>query len=182
MFGNVWTIDTAASVISDEGLWIRKITLEPNAAGDSAVFNFWDLSGKYAVGAGTYNAGLIAATISGTNTFTMASGTNLPNTVRDGDIFKITGSDGAAANVNTTNVVTSAGNNTVIVSTTAGWTDEAAKYYSFESYPYRPAFKLISQATTLKEVDRDFGGKGFWVPNLIIETLSASAVCKIYLR
>ncbi len=182
VYGNIWTVDTASSIISTVPLWIRKIVLEPNAAGDSAVFNFWDVSGKYAELSGTYTSDAILATISGNATFTMASGTVLPNTVRDGDVFKITRSNGAAANVGTTNLVTTAGNNTVIVCAGAGWTDESGKAYNFESYPYRPAFKLISQATTLQEVDRDFGGRGFWVPNLIIESLSTSAVCKIYLR
>jgi hypothetical protein len=181
-YENVLNLDTAGSIISLTPLWIRKITLEPNAAGDSAVLNIWDVGSPYAVGAGTYTARAIAGTITSTTTLTMASGTLLPSTVRDGDIFKITGGTGAAANIGTTSVVTTAGNNTVLVSSTAGWTNESTKYYDFISYPYRPQFKLISQATTLQEVDRDFGGRGFWVPNLILETLSSSAVVKIYLR
>jgi hypothetical protein len=110
----------------------------------------------------------------------MASGTLLPSAVRDGDVFKITGGNGA--NVGTTSVVTSGGNNTVIVCTNAAWTNEAGAKYQFITYPYRPMFKLISQATTLREVERDFGSRGFWVPNLTLETLSTSAIVKIYLR
>jgi hypothetical protein len=180
---NIWNCDTAASIISLTPLWIRKITLEPNAAGDSAVLNFWDATSPYAELSGTYSVDTILGTITSTTTLTMASGTLLPSAVRDGDIFKILlGGNGAAANKNTTSLVTTAGNNTVVVCAGAGWTNEAGKTYRFTTYPYRPAFKLISQATTLQEVDRDFGGRGFWVPNLILETLSSSAVVKIYLR
>ncbi len=185
LYYNVYDCDTAGSIICKNpgGLWIRKIVLEPNAAGDSAVLNVWDESAAYAEGAGTYVLNsAIAATISGTTTFTMASGTVLPNTVLDGDVFHILSSDGSTANVGTKSVITTAGNNTVIVATNAGWTAEVGKYYRFKTYPARPFVKLISQATTLQEVERDFGTKGFWVPNLTLETLSSSAKVKIYLR
>lgn len=179
-YGNVLNLDTAGSVVSTSGLWVRKIVLEPSAAGDSAVLHYWDTNAPYAELSGTYSDDAILGTITSTTTLTMASGTLLPSAVRDGDVFKITGGNGA--NVGTTSVVTSGGNNTVIVCTNAAWTNEAGAKYQFITYPYRPMFKLISQATTLREVERDFGSRGFWVPNLTLETLSTSAIVKIYLR
>lgn len=182
MYQNVYTLDTAGTIVTDKPLWVKKVVLEPNAASDLAVFNFYDLSGKYAEGSGTYTAGLIAGTITSTTTLTMASGTTLPSTCRDGDVFKITYSNGSTANWPSTNVITTAGNNTVVVCANAGWTNESTKLYNFETYPYRPAFKLMVPTTDKVEVQLDFGDYGQWFPNLILETLSTSAVVRVYIR
>ena len=181
-YQNVYTLDTAGTIVCDNpgGLWVRKIVLDPNSAGDVAVFNFYDQSGKYAEGSGTYTSDAILATITSGTTFTMASGTVLPNTCRDGDVFKITRSNGSSDNWPSTNVITSAGNNTVIVCANAGWTNESGKAYNFATYPYRPFIKITSQSTTMKMEQADFCGRGFWLPNLILETLSSSAVVKVY--
>ena len=181
-YNKVYYIDTAGAVVTRSPLWVRQIVLIPNAAADAATLNFWDENAPYAEGAGTYTTGAILGTITLTTTLTMASGTLLPSTVRDGDVFKIRTGSGSTANHNTYSVVTSAGNNTVIVATNAGWTNEAAKSYNFVTYPYRPAFSILSQATTAKQEVLDFGGSGIWMPNLTIETLSANAKIYLYVR
>jgi hypothetical protein len=178
-YERIYTLDTAGTIITTRPVCIRKIVLEPNAASDSAVFNFWDTSAPYAELAGTYTSTAILGTVTLNTTLTMASGTLLPSAVRDGDVFKITGGNGA--NTNTTNVVTTAGNNTVVVCANAAWTNEAGATYNFITYPYRPAFKLMVPTTDKVEVQLDFGCKGVWMPNLTLETLSASAVVKVYI-
>lgn len=180
-YERIYVLDTAGTIVTEKPIWIRKIVLIPNAAGDSCTLNYWDTNAPYAAGSGTYSADLIAGTITSTTTLTMASGTLLPSTCRDGDVFKIIKSDGAAANIST-NVITTAGNNTVVVCANAGWTNEATKYYGFITYPYKPAFHLLSQATNAREEERDFGGCGFFVPNLTLETISSGAKVWIYLR
>jgi hypothetical protein len=182
LYDRVYTLDTAGSIVTDRPVCVKKVVLEPNAASDVAVFNFYDLSGKYAELSGTYTSDAILATITSGTTFTMASGTVLPNTCRDGDVFKITYSNGSSANWPSTNVITTAGNNTVIVCANAGWTNEAGVAYNFSTYPYRPAFKLMVPTTDKVEVQLDFGCCGQWFPNLIIETLSSSAIARVYIK
>lgn len=180
VFENVYNLDTAGTIIFSRPVWVRKIVLEPNAAGDVATFNTWDANNKYAEGSGTYYGNAILGTITSTTTLTMASGTLLPSAVRDGDVFKIVGGNGA--NIGTTNVVTTAGNNTVVICANAGWTNEAGVKIHFETYSYKPAAKLMVPASDKAEVELDFGDTGFKFPNLILETLSASAVVKVYIR
>jgi hypothetical protein len=180
-FESIYTLDTAGMIVTPKPLWVSKIVLEPNAASDLCVFNFWDTSAPYAELSGTYTSDAIAGTITSTTTLTMASGTLLPSAVRDGDIFKITSGTGAAANIGTTNVVTTAGNNTVVVCANAAWTNESTKKYQFITYPFRPAFKLMVPTTDKVEVQLDFGPRGKWLPNLILETLSSSAIVKVYI-
>jgi hypothetical protein len=175
--GNVYILDTAATVVTTKPIWIKKILFYPNADGDVALLKWWDPETKYAEGSGTYHSGDILGTITSTTTLTMASGTLLPNTVLDGDVFRIVNSETGLNN--STNVVTSAGNNTVVVCANAGWTNEASKWYHFESHATYVAVPLISQDVNIVQVD--FDGLGQRFPNLTLETLSSSAKVYIYI-
>lgn len=174
-YQNIYVLDTAGTIVTDRPVWVKKVVLYPNAAADVAVLKFWNRESKYAEGAGTYSSNVIKGTITGGTTLTMASGALLPSTVRDGDVFKITESE-TGKNSETTNVVTTAGNDTVVVCENAGWTNEAAKWFHFVSYPTQTAFQLLSKDGSRDELDF---GDGFWLPNLTLETLSSD--CKVYI-
>ena len=173
--GSVYILDTAGTIVTDKPIWISKIVLEPALATDAAELKFWIPGTQYAELSGTYNSGAILGTITSNTTLTMASGTLLPNTVLDGDVFKITRSNGS--NAPSTNVVTTAGNGTVVVCANSAWTNESTMWYNFESYPTRSFCKLYS--STLDVDERDFDG--FLLPNLTLETLSTNAKVKIYI-
>ncbi|MCK9597896.1 MAG: hypothetical protein M0R06_02575 [Sphaerochaeta sp.] len=176
-YGNIYICDTAGTVVTDKPILVKKVVLYPNADGDTALLKFWDPQTKYDEESGTYSSSTIKGTITSGTTLTMASGTLLPNTVLDGDVFKITNSETGVNEAHGAEVVTTAGNNTVVVCANAAWTNEASKWYHFISYPTRTAFALISQDVNLAELDF---GDGFWLPNLTLETLSSSAKVYIY--
>ena len=175
LYEKIYICDTAGTVVTDKPIWVAKIVLEPALATDAAELKFWIPGTQYAVGSGTYASGDILGTITSNTTLTMASGTLLPNTVLDGDVFEITHSNGS--NAGTTNVVTTAGNNTVVVCANSAWTNEDSKWYHFKSYPTRSFCKLY--CSTLDVDERDF--TPFLLPNLTLETLSANAKVKVYI-
>lgn len=175
-YHNIYIADTAGTVISATPICIQKIVLVPALATDAAELKYWEPGTQYAVNSGTYYSSTIKATISGNATFTMASGTILPNTVLDGDVFEIIKSETEVNEAHGPEVVTTAGNNTVVICANAAWTNEDTKWYHFKSYPTRSFVKMYCSALDVDE--RDFGG--FWMPNLTLETLSSNAKVYIY--
>ena len=118
--GLVWTCDTGSAIITRKPVRIKQIILFPNAAGDSAVFNYWDPSTTIAAGCDSLQGESETGTITSTTTLTISAGTFLPSTITDGSVFEITWSTGASANIGGPHLVTTAGNNTVVDGAGAG--------------------------------------------------------------
>ena len=169
----VYKLDTVG-IVTNGPIWVRKIVYHPASAGQVAVLNFYDTSSPRSTGT-KYST---PAVITSTTTITAGAGL-LPNTILDGDVFEITGSNGAAANVNVRALVTTAGSGTAVVCSGAGWTNEGNPVvvtYNWTTYPQCTLATLTSQATTLVQCELDFGHKGIRFPNMILETIPGGAV------
>jgi len=154
---------------------ITKVVLFSNAAADVCEFKWWDPTNPAVTDQGT-------ATITSTTTITFTTSV-VPSTVLDGSVFDIVGSTGAVANLGT-ELVTTAGNNTVVVCSQAVWTNEATILYSFKNYPVYTAIYLKAGASDASPTTLDFSserGGGRWFPNLTLETLSTSATVHLYI-
>ena len=170
--GIVWTVDTVG-LIKDGPIRIRKIVFKPNAAGDAVTFKWYDPSGAVAVGGKTGKVG----TITGTNTLTSTG--NLPAGIAQYYIFHLKASNGVAANLGK-HMVSTAGDANAVVVTPSDWTNEASVTYDWATYPTYLAAEITTQATTKKEGVLDFTASPLCLPNLVMDTISASGVAYIY--
>jgi hypothetical protein len=169
----LWVLDTAPAILTDIPVIIRRVVLFPAAAADILALNSWDAGVPATSSSGT-------VTITSTNIITEAGGTLFPNTYRDGDIVKITAvGSGTAANKQTCLLTTTGDNAHVDVAQTLA--NDTAKVYSWERYAYYLQIYLRGGASDASAVTIDYGDSGLSVPNLILETLTASAVAHIYL-
>jgi hypothetical protein len=168
----ILALDTL-DIISLGAIYIRALEFVPNAAGDLFVLSSYDLN------APLLRRQIAAGTITGNATLTGA-GTDLPSSFAAGDIFELLGSHSTNLEANNKKaLITTAGNNTVVVCAQAGWTNEANKVYTAQRYAQYVAYSLKSQATTLKGEGRNFGNPGLRFDNLALTALSNSA--KLYL-
>jgi hypothetical protein len=122
-------------IISETPIYISSIYFIPNANADDVTFKQWNEDAPVAAGTKALKTGTI------TNGTTLTSTGNLPSTVADGYIFHIKSSSGAAANIGR-EVVTTAGDDDAVICSSAGWTNEASKVYSWTTYPTTTAFVL----------------------------------------
>ncbi len=169
--GRKWTLDTVG-IISETPLFVKRIIYEPNAAGDVAVFNHWDEGVANCVSSTFYGLDFTATITSGT-TIT-ATTSVLTSTITAGSIFHIVASGGAAANLGR-ELVTTAGNNTVVVCSQAGWTNEATIKYTANVYNYRLAERILAGASDASPTTIFYGDKGRFFPNLILNSISTSS-------
>lgn len=176
--GRVWVLDTPA-IISEVPIKVQQMILYPNAAADSAVFNYWDYGVKIALGCDDTYDSAETGTISSTDTLTISGGTLLPSAIADGTVFRILDGSGSTANFNKPFLVKTAGNNTAVVLHNDPLTDESTKEYRWETYQNYLAAKLVSAGTEKCTEVLDLGG--FIFPNLILETISASASVVLYI-
>jgi len=168
----VLALDTI-DIISLGAIYVRAFEFVPSAAGDLFVLSSYDFNApllRRAIASGTITLG---TTLTG-------AGTDLPSTFAAGDIFEILNSHttALAANIGK-KLITTAGNNTVVVCAQAGWTNEATKVYEVQKFSQYVAYSLKSQATTLKGEGRNFGNPGIRFDNLALTTLTSGA--KLYL-
>ena len=179
-YGKVWVADTIG-IITREPVWIRKVVMIPNAHSDAAAFYYWDTSDTIATGVG--GSASINTDISGNDTITVDSGTQLPSTITDGSIFELVHSNGLAANLNRPMLVQTAGDNTAVVihKIPDEWTNEANIHYHWKTYQNRMAFSILSQATTAMQAVLDFGPNGFRFPNLALESITTAGSTKVYI-
>lgn len=179
--GKIWVCDTVG-IVKSTPVWIKKIVLYPNAAADLAVLNYWNPEATIAAGTGTIMglSGTVTGTITSTTTLTMSAGTYLPSTIADGTVFELTEGTGTSDNLRRPVLVTTAGNNTVVVSSDAVWTNESTKSYSWKTYQNYLFAKLLTAATEKQMIQMDFCHP-FRIPNLILETISSSAVVYVYI-
>jgi hypothetical protein len=178
--GKIWTLDTVG-IVSKTPVWIKKLVLYPNSAADLAVLNYWNPEALISAGCNTTFGTAYTGTISSTTTLTISGGTLLPSTITDGSVFEIIEGTGTSANKNRPVLVTTAGNNTVVVTTDATvWTDESTKQYTWKTYQNYLFAKLLTPATEKQMIQMDFANP-FRLPNLILETISSSATIQVFI-
>lgn len=185
--GNPWII-SVEGVISTIPVRIQKIILKQAATGDAATLNYWlesDTAADSGVGEDltvTASTGTFAAN----NAFTTAL-------VDPFNIIKFSNSE-SGKNLGYYQIATNADNNTITVGldtnvyggNVATLGNDTTNGYTWKVWDPR-LFMIIkgsgmtSTAADLSLVQVDFGDRGFWVPNLAMNTLSSSAVLYIYL-
>jgi hypothetical protein len=173
--GRIWVLDTLG-IITKKPISVRKIVLYPNAAADAALLNWYDTNNPVAAGTLYTKTGTI------TSTTTLTSSGNLPSTIAVGYVFNITKTSGAAGNMGH-RLVTTAGDTNAVVMAASGdaLTNEASQVYDWTTYPTHPAAGLLSQATSAVPYQMDFADVGFYIPNLILASISSNAKVYLYL-
>ena len=173
--GRLYSIDTRA-VVSTSPLWITKIVLVPNAAGDTATLSSWGNTVHATIGqvTGTVSS---SSVIGSTGNFTATNVTAL-------DVVTVTPITGSVLNKGTFLVLTRDNDNQI---TTVGstLTDESSKVYYITTTTPRDEVILKCPATTGALIPHEMNfiennGKRFF-HNLAITSLSASAKLYIYL-
>ena len=173
--GRFFNLDTKA-VLSTTPLWITKIVLIPNAAGDTATLSSWGNTVHATIGqvTGTVSA---SSVLTSTGNFVAASVTAL-------DVITITPITGSALNKGTFLVLTRDSDDAI---TTVGstLTDESSKVYYLTTTTPRNEVVLKCPATTGALIAHEMNfienhGKR-WFPNLVLTALSTSAKLYIYL-
>lgn len=164
--GRRWSLDSVG-ILTHSPVWVQRVVFFPAAAAQALQFNSYD---SIAHSTAANNKTDKTGTVSGTTTLTSTG--NLPATIRDGDVFEITASSGSAANVGKWLVATAGDTNAVV---TAGLTNESDKIYNWRTYPYVSEVYLKAGASDASPVTIDFGPKGRWFPNLILETIGGGS-------
>ena len=171
--GRTWSLDTVG-VLANDPVVIQKIIYIPSAAGNTLTFTQYDLTNTVAAGC----AGGKTGTINPNTTLTSTG--NLPSSIAVGYVFDIVASSGSANNVSLDipggtkrryRVATAGSGDAVVVE--AKWTTESTKVYSWKTYPTETAIALKAGASDASPITVDFGPKGRWFPNLILDTISA---------
>lgn len=171
--GQVWKVDTVGMVYPNP-VRIKFIQCYPNAAGDAFELDYWDETAAVSGG----NIGVTATTSTANFTATTAdfSSANFPQY----DILKIKSSTGDQANLGYYWIASTGGTgNTVITVAPNFTTNESSKVYSLASYGVQVAFTGIAQATNKMDSYYFFGDRGLFLPNLILKSISSSAVLYI---
>lgn len=175
------TMDTVGMVF-DRPTKVTALYLIPNAAGDQAIFNFFPLDAGNVV---SDSAQSLVGTITSGTTLTDDDGSrNVLTAARFPykAALRIKQSTGDRKNLGL-RLITAAGNNDLIVvgadAVTDAYTNETSKIYSIDALTARLAFHLKSQATTLLGESFIIPG-GVVLPNLALDTLTASAKVLIY--
>lgn len=174
--GRRFTID-GLGIISSKPLWISKIFLKPNAAGDAITLSSWN---ENATPKSKYD--LISIT-TGTATMTDAATAHsfVTANVAALDVIKILATE-TGLNDGYTLVLTR-DSDEIITTVGKTLTAETADLYSWKIWtPTTEGVFTCDAATGAKaEVEWCFGRPGLWVPNLAVTTLSASATAQIFL-
>ena len=156
--------------------YIKKVLFIPNAADDDVLFKTWDENSPIAAASKTGKTGTI------TSNSIMTSTGNVPATVADGHVIKITVSSGAAANLDS-HVVETAGNDNActVHHEDDSWTNEADKVYSWETYYTYPAIVMKAGASDASPVHLDFTPP-LRIENISLETLTGGTVYVYHAR
>lgn len=184
--GNPLIIDTVG-IISVAPLVIQKIILNPTSSlGSPATLNYW-LESNDPITNGTKN-GVETTVTAATGTFSSTGNFPVAN-VNPFQIIKIIATS-TGENLGRWQIATNADANTITVDGYAVYpygqhvlvTDDTTETYTWKIWD--PSLFMIIKApsgsTPLVQVD--FGDSGFWIPNLVVNTLYANAVLYIYLK
>lgn len=171
----VWSVDTAG-IVSTAPVTISKIIYYVNEHGDVAKLTYWDES---STPQDEQSAKTVTATAE-TRTFE-STGNFDTDDVDVGDIIKIVASN--SNNAGTYMVATNANDNTITVAAAQTVVADTSKTYAWKTW--RPSEFLTLHGTKLTGDDQpiqvDFGN-GFRVPNLCLESMTASGRMLIYLK
>lgn len=172
------TID-AEGIISLVPITIRKASFSNiNAAGDKAIFVFWDENDTVV----QTKAGVTTTVTASSATF--ASTSNFPTATINPDlqIIKFTYS-ATGENLYTGQIATNADNNTITLDAINSYhgtlTNDTNEAYSWNVWNSHIAFTLLSPGTEKVAWEVDFGPNGYWFPNLAMRTLTASATIEL---
>jgi hypothetical protein len=150
---------------------VRKIVLIPNSAGDTCLFKKYIAHAKDQEDAAT-------TTIASTSQI-QATGKFTTGKVAANDVIKIYNSSTGYNLV--TQVVASRDSNDQVTMMAPALTNDAGATYSWFVYPTYNAIEILSQATSKKQEELDFGYQGRQFTNLCLVTLSSSAKVYVYL-
>ena len=171
----LWVLDTAGACRPGVH-YIKKVLFIPSAADDDVLFKTWDENSPIAAASKTGKTGTI------TSNSIMTSTGNVPATVADGHVIKITVSSGVAANLDS-HVVETAGNDNActVHHEDDSWTNEANKVYSWETYYTYPAIVMKAGASDASPVHLDFTPP-LRIENISLETLDGGTVYVYHAR
>jgi len=163
----LWSLDSLG-VISETGVWIRKLYFVPNAADDVAVVKVFTTT-KVAAGGKVIKTGTI------TSTTTLTSNGNLPSTILDGYVFEITKTSGTADNLGKKLVKTAGSGNAVVIHD-ADWTNEASKVYNWVTYTTQDAIVMKAGAADAEMEELDFHDRPLFLPNFCLDQLTGGTL------
>ena len=171
----LWVLDTAGACRPGVH-YIKKILFIPDALGDDVLFNTWDENTNITAGSLTGKTGAISS-----NSILTSTG-NLPSDIKDGDIFKITVSSGAAENLDSHVVETAGDDDAVTVHhEDDSWTNEDPVVYSWETYYAYPAIVMKAGASDASPVQLQFSPV-LRIENLSLETLDGGTLYVYHAR
>jgi hypothetical protein len=179
-------IISVEGIVSTIPLRIQKIILKLSAAGDAATLNYW-LESDTVADSGTAEDLTVTAssgTFAANNAFTTAL-------VDPFNIIKFSISE-SAKNLGTYQIATNADNDTITVGKDTNvygggavtLENDTTNRYTWKVWDPR-LFMIIKGSGITGDIGMaqvDFGDRGFWVPNLAMNTLSTNAVLYIYLN
>ena len=168
---------TAAGIIWDGPIVVKKIVLYPNAAGDAATFYYWKLDSPEGVVDAATTTVSGSNTVTSTGNFTAALGTQYGAITFGGDCKISAGT--ASANIHEKRMIATVSSDNAITVLPATLTDEVAGVYAWKTYEPIAGPKLKSAGTEVISEELDFGD-GICFPNLILGVLTASATVHIY--
>jgi hypothetical protein len=173
---NIWTC-ASLGILSTKPVLVKAIMYYPAAVDGEFTLKWWD-----EVEPPTLRSNVVTTTIttSTDNTITASGGTPFPNTWLDGNVIKCTKSSNY--NHGVYGLVQTAGNDTVLVTWGAPFTNDAAAVGNWDCYPTYTAFrgKASKAADTETSMWFPFGGEGMWFPNLALDDFDTSDVVIIY--
>ena len=179
--GKMWVLDTPA-VITDKPVWIRKIRLVPNAAGNAVKFTCWG-----AQSTAVQSKAAETATVSGANTI-VSNGNFATGTINPFQVITITNTTtgnnmGRVSERKATSsylILSNADNNTITVPASS-LTNETSKVYTWDIFNTYESEYIVSPATGVVTEEQDYGDSMREFKNLVLESLTASAKVYVYL-
>lgn len=168
---------TAPGIISTTPIVVKKIVLYPNSAGDACTFYYWNpgsVKGKVDAATTTVATGVITSTAAFTTTLCTALG-----------VIHILGDSKIAAGTQSANAylwrfIASRDSDNQITTAPTTLSDEAAATYYWETFAPITGPRLLSPGTEKVVTELDVMHDPIEFPNLLIATLSTSAVVHLY--
>jgi len=173
--GNIWTC-TELGILSEGPVLVKAIMFYPNAAADTFILKWWNEATPTLTARNiTYSNTLV-----GSDHVVTATTSAFPSTWADGNVvrcLKTSGSD-----TRKYGLIKTAGNDTAFTAHLIPFTVEGPVVGDWDCYPAYTAFMGIQPTVTSEHRSMwfQFGGDGFWFPNLALDIKNASAYVLIY--
>ena len=169
---------TAAGIIWDGPIVIKKIDLFPANAADVATFYYWKLDSPEGVVDAATTTVSGSGTVTSTGNFTAALGTQYGAIIFGGGCKISAGT--ASANIYEKRLIATVSSDDAITVLPATLTDEADGVYSWKTYEPIAGPALVSSGTEKTTESWYAPGDGLLLPNLILGVLTAGATVHIY--